>query len=687
LLVITLFQLVNEAFISCKNDYSLCIICSELFNNNNNCSDVLIKTHHCDFQHEINIGFIMKNIFYSILIGFFLVACNNQTETTSEVSKVSTKTSIETPVNKSATETERLNEWFEAKYEEELSFSPIELTMIGRQDRYDEIDDFSEQAYTDQVAWKAESVEEMQANFDYNALTDDGKLSWDLWEYQNQQTIAQYKNRTKNYLFHQMTGVHSFLPTFMISFHKVETLEDMQAYISRLTGVGTGIGELVKAAKHNASTGTRPPRFAYEIVKDQAKKILNGKPFTDSEIDAPLLADAKTKIAVLLTAETINQEQADELIVATEAALINGLKPGYDKLITFLDEDITNTGEEAHGVGALPDGDDYYNYRLKRMTTTDMSADEIHELGVKEVERLRAEMDALKIKSGFEGDLQDFFTLLRDSKDDDRFYFKTSEEGAQGYIDEAAAAIENIKSELPNYFGILPKADLVVQRVESFREQDGAPQHYFSGTPDGSRPGIYYAHLSDMGAMPKFQLEVIAYHEGLPGHHMQISIAQELEGVPTFRTQAGFTAYSEGWGLYSELLAKEMTNTYTDVYSDFGRLTSEVWRAIRLVVDTGLHAKGWTQQQAVDYFAANSPAPIPAIEAEIRRYLVMPGQATSYKIGMLDILRLRKIAETELGDSFDIKQFHDVVLGGGALPLSLLDRQVMQWISKTKESG
>ena len=220
-----------------------------------------------------------------------------------------------------------------------------------------------------------------------------------------------------------------------------------------------------------------------------------------------------------------------------------------------------------------------------------------------------------------------------------------------------------------------------MQRVELFREQDGAPQHYYPGTPNGSRPGIYYAHLSDMGSMPKNELEVIAYHEGLPGHHMQISIAQELDAVPTFRTQAFFTAYAEGWGLYSEKLAKEMPDTFTDLNSDFGRLGSEIWRAIRLVVDSGMHSKGWSEQQAVEFFSENSPAPLATIRTEVRRYLVWPGQATAYKVGMIDIQRLRAMSEEELGDKFDIRAFHDTILGGGALPLSMLDRKVRQWIA------
>jgi uncharacterized protein (DUF885 family) len=281
----------------------------------------------------------------------------------------------------------------------------------------------------------------------------------------------------------------------------------------------------------------------------------------------------------------------------------------------------------------------------------------------------------------FQGDLQAFFEEVRKGEWN---YYPDTDEGRQAYIDDATLAIDNLKSLLPDYFGLLPKADLVVKRVEAFRERDGAAQHYYPGTPDGSRPGTYYAHLSDMNAMPKNQLEVIAYHEGLPGHHMQISIAQELEGVPQFQTQLGFTAYVEGWALYSEQLASEMPGTYTDAYQQFGRLSSEIWRAIRLVVDTGLHAKGWTEQETIDYFMANSPEPYESIRSEVRRYIVMPGQATTYKIGMLKMLELRSKAIEELGDDFDIRAFHDTVLAAGALPLDFLERRVIQWIESVK---
>ncbi len=586
--------------------------------------------------------------------------------------------------NHENSETEKLNAWFEIKYEEELMMSPLSLTFQGRKDRYSEIDDMSEAAQLKRIKWKGDSVQEMVSTFDYSKLSDAAKISYDLWEHQYESALASKAFMRRGYVFHQMSGTHSFFPTLMMNYHTVKTEQDMTDYISRISGIGAAMAELTGQAKLAAGEGVRAPRFAYEIVMKESKAIISGAPFDNSGTDSTLWTDANSKVSALVKADTISQKQGDGLIKAVRSALINDFAPGYDDLIAFMTDDLENTREEALGVHALPEGDEFYKYRLKSITTTDMTADQIHQLGLDEVKRIRGEMEVIKEKDGFKGTLQEYFAYIRDSKDDAKFYYDNTDEGRQGYIDDATAAIENLKKELPNYFGILPKADLVVKRVEAFREQDGAPQHYYPGTPDGSRPGVYYAHLSDMKAMPKNELEVIAYHEGLPGHHMQISIAQELKGIPKFRTQAGSTAYVEGWALYTEALAKEMPNTYVTLGSDFGRLGSEMWRAIRLVVDTGMHHKKWSQQRAVDFFAQNSPAPLETIETEIRRYLVIPGQATAYKIGMIDIQRLRKMAEDQLGDEFDIKAFHDTVLGGGALPLDMLERQVKNWIEATK---
>lgn len=580
-------------------------------------------------------------------------------------------------------ESVRLNAWFEERYEEELAFSPIQQTFLGVTENNDKIDDFSLKAQLEQLNWKRESVAEMRASFDYEQLNADAKISYDLWEYQLAAAEAASQFRLNGYVFEQMNAIHSFFPQLLIAFHTVEDADDMQAYVSRIEATEVALDQLITLSQEAAAAGVRPPRFAFESVIDSASQIISGAPFNEGE-DSAIWADAQQKIATLQEAEIINQAQADALKNATRVALLDHWQPAYQRLIAWQQEDIVNTSETSQGVAALPDGEAYYNERLANQTTTNLTADEIHQIGLDEVARLKAEMEVIKNNVGFEGDLKAFFVMLRDSKDDQRHYYPDTDEGRQAYIDDATAAIENIKVKLASYFGLLPKADLEVRRVEPFREQPGAAQHYFPGTPDGSRPGIYYAHLSDMTAMPKGELEVIAYHEGLPGHHMQIAIQQELENVPTFRTQAGFTAYSEGWGLYSELLAKEMEGTYTDPYSDFGRLGSEIWRAIRLVLDTGLHAKGWTEEQAVQYFLDNSAITEAQARSEVQRYMVLPGQATSYKIGMMKILELREKAEQALGDKFDIRGFHDAVLGGGAVPLSVLEAMIDQWIAEVQ---
>jgi uncharacterized protein (DUF885 family) len=578
-----------------------------------------------------------------------------------------------------AAETERLNGWFDVKFEEQLDFSPISRTFLGDKKDYDKIDDLSEAAQDAQLEWQRKTVEELKANFDREKLTPEAKTSYDIWVYQYERAAAADKFRRNGYVFTQMQGPQAFLAQFLIAFHKVEEPSDMDAYISRIGEGSRALLQLLDTAKLNAEAGSRPPRFAYDGVIEQSRALIAGAPF-EGEGDSPVWADAQAKADALLAAGKIDQAQADAYKAAARAALVESWGPAYETLIAWFEEDRSNTDEVATGVGKNPNGEAYYADRLVASTTTAMSPEEIHQLGLSEVERIKGEMEAIKAQVGFEGTLQEFFAFVRDDK---QFYYPNTDEGRQAYIGAATAHLDFIKAKLPDYFGLLPKADLVVKRVEAFREQPGAAQHYFPGTPDGSRPGIYYAHLSDMGAMPIPQLEVIAYHEGNPGHHMQISIAQELTSVPKFRTQAGFTAYSEGWGLYSELLAKEM-GAYEDPYSDFGRLTTEIWRAIRLVLDTGLHSKGWTEEQAVEYFITNSPASEGQIRSEVQRYIVLPGQATAYKVGMLKILEVRERAKTELGDKFDIKGFHDTVLGGGALPLEVLETRVDEWVAAQK---
>lgn len=625
----------------------------------------------------------MYKYFTAILFAFTLSACGESITPSSNQAVQPASVSALPDTSETETESARLNRWFDAKYEEQLQFSPIALTFLGRKDRYAELDDFSVEAEERQLQWMRASVEEMEREFDYNRLDNETKTSWDIWKYQLEQAERGSEFRYNGLTFDQMNGAQGFLPTFLISFHNVETVSDFEAYVSRVAEAARALDQLLEQAAESARRGVITPGFALDGVIEQSRLVITGAPFTDGD-DSALFSDAKTDLAALVESSLLEQSQADVLLAQAENALVTYLGPAFERVIAWAESEKSKVPDVSTGLVSQPNGEAYYNYLLNVQTTTDLTADEIHDMGLADVARLRSEMEAVKDLTGFDGSLQEFFVMLRETPNDERFYYPDTDAGRQAYIEDATAAINNIKAVLPDYFATLPKGDLVVRRVEPFREQDGAAQHYYPGTPDGSRPGVYYAHLSDMNAMPKSEMEVIAYHEGLPGHHMQISIAQELQGIPQFRTQAGFTAYSEGWGLYSEYLASEMPGTYENPYSQYGRLMSEMWRAVRLVVDTGLHAKGWTEQQAIDYFAQNSSVPLAAITSEIQRYIVMPGQATSYKIGMNKFLELRARAREELGDAFDIREFHDTVLLGGAMPLALLERRVTQWIDDVK---
>lgn len=574
-----------------------------------------------------------------------------------------------------AAETARVNEWFARRFAESLAFSPMARTSLGDRTDYDKIDDMSEEAQDREMEWRRKTVEDLKVGFDRSKLTSQGKISYDLWIDQYERAADAVRFRGHDYIFTQIQGPQTTLAQFLIVSHRVDGPSDMDAYIARIGGISRAIGQLLARAKRNAAAGTRPPSFAYEGVIAQARALISGAPFA-GEGDSPIWADARTKIDALAAAGKIDTARADTLKVGAKAALLEKWGPACRALIDWAEADKANSATNATGVGGSPGGNAYYAMRLRNMTTTDLTPDEIHRFGLEDMARIHREMETIKTKLAFNGSLQEFFRFIRE---DPQFYYPNTDAGRQAYLDAANAALARIKTKLPDYFGILPKADLVVKRVEPFREEAGAVQHYYAGAPDGSRPGVFYVHMLDMRSLPIPQLEVAAYHEGLPGHHMQISIAQELTDAPKFRSRALFAAYLEGWGLYSELLAKEM-GAYQNPYSDFGRLTLEAWRAARLVVDTGLHSNAWTEADAIAYMHENVPLADGQIRTEVRRYLVQPGVATAYKIGMRKILELRERARTELGEKFDIRGFHDAVLGGGALPLDMLERVIDEWI-------
>lgn len=536
-------------------------------------------------------------------------------------------------------EIDKANAFFEDTFNRDVMKSPVYQTYMGIKKDYDKWDDGSEErVLADFEQTKADLVALKAINREL--LDDATKVSYDLKKQALENEIADFKWRHYNYPVNQMFGVHSMIPAFLINQHQIADVSDAKAYISRLNGVTMVIDQLIKDLDVRADKGIIAPKFVFPHVIDSSKNILHGAPFDTGE-DSTLLADFKRKVAAL----EISESEKSALINDAEKALKAAVKPSYTKLINYLAQ-LEKRADERDGAWKFPDGETFYNNALARTTTTDLTAKEIHSIGLAEVARIHDEMRAIKEKVGFDGDLKAFMQFM---KTDKQFYYPNTAEGKQRYLDEATALIDNMKSRLDELFIVKPKADLKVKAVEAFREKAAGKAFYQQPAPDGSRPGIYYANLYDMEAMPTYQMEALAYHEGIPGHHMQIAIAQELEGVPKFRKFGGYTAYVEGWGLYSELVPKEM-GLYEDPYSDFGRLAMELWRACRLVVDTGIHAMKWTRQQGIDYYVNNTPNATSDGVKMVERHIVMPSQATAYKVGMLKILELREAAKEQLGD-------------------------------------
>ena len=565
---------------------------------------------------------------------------------------------------------------FDQIYMARLARSPIEQAFEGNRDQQHLWDDLSEEfALETQQLNKGHLVALQRLNAE--RLSDANQLNVRLYQQELETDIKAFQWSLHRYPISHMSGLHTGVATILIRLHRIESVEDANAYILRLRKVPELFDQLIDGLNRRAEQNIFAPKFVYENVIDSAQGIIKGYPFTgDSDDSSPLMADIKRKLAQLDLAE----EDKQALEKAAETALLEFFGPAYRKLIAAL-ETLQDQADFEGGAWKLPQGKAFYQHALRKMTTTELDADQIHRLGLSEVARIHEEMRALVTASGFQGELAEFFVA---SKTNPELFFPQTPAGKQAYIDAAEQAISNMQQRLPQLFGLIPKAQLSVKAVESFREQGSVGSAYYQqGAPDGSRPGVFYVNTYDMSLMPKHTLQSFAYHEGIPGHHMQVSIAQELTNVPKFRRAASYVAYSEGWGLYAELLPKEM-GLYADLYADFGRLSAELWRACRLVVDTGLHDKQWGREQAIQYLMDTTPTEHKAAVKAVDRYLVMPAQATAYKIGMLKILELRQRAKEQLGDQFDLRGFHDVVLGNGALPLNILEEIVNQWIENLR---
>ncbi len=570
------------------------------------------------------------------------------------------------------TESEKANAFFEEAFNEVVMRSPMFQTRLGIKQDYDKWDDLSDSKERADLEAAKRRVIRLEKTVKYDLLDEQARLSYDLLVKGVEQQVVDFEYRFHSYPVNQMRGWQSAVPSFLINYHRVESVEDAMAYIERLKGVELLFVQVLEGLKIRADMGIVPPKFVFAYAIDDARNVITGTPFGGSQDDCALLADFKTKVAGL----DLQEDKKQALVEQAGVALLMFVRPAYQTLIDYLVE-LEKTASTKDGVWKLPDGAAFYKNQLQRMTTTDLSARRIHNIGLGEVARIHGEMTAIMKKVGYAGSLQEFFVFMRE---DSQFYYDDTDAGRKAYLEGAVEIIDRMRERLDDLFLIKPQAQIIVKAVEAFREKSTGKAFYQRPSPDGKRPGVYYANLYRMSDMPTYQMEALAYHEGIPGHHMQLATAMELEDIPKFRRYGSYTAYIEGWGLYSEYIPKEI-GFYRDPYSDFGRLAMELWRACRLVVDTGIHSRRWNRQRAIDYLMANTPNPRGDAVKAIERYIVMPGQATAYKVGMMRILELREEARERLGDGFDIREFHTLLLKNGPVPLDTLEQLVANWIA------
>jgi uncharacterized protein (DUF885 family) len=626
---------------------------------------------------------LLLNGFVASVLTLLLVACDRSSETaeTPAPTAPATTSTIDQVATGAVTEDELLLAFFDELFERDVAQSPEFQAQLGRKtEDYGRWDDHSD-AHAIKINSQTEAdLQRLRSEFSFDDLSESAQLSYRIFEYNQERALRAFPWRHHEYAVSQMDNVAADVPTFLQNLHKVDTRSDAEAYIARLGGVETVMQQYIELLRQGEATGVIPPRMVYERALPAARNMLMGAPFEEAAEDGVLLADFRAKVDAL----ELNEEDKAMLLNDAANALSGPFRAGYQALGIEL-ERLQSLAQNNDGVWALPDGEAYYAERVRYWTTVDRTPEQIHQLGLDEVARIRAEMEQIKKEVGFEGDLAAFFEYVRTNPEN---YYPDTDEGRAEYLSEATALIDGIYAIAGNYFNVLPKAPLEVRRVEPWREQGSSTAFYNRPAPDGSRPGIYYVNLADMNAVQKHIMNSLAYHEGAPGHHFQLAIQQELEGVPEFRKYDGYSAYWEGWALYTERLAYEAGLYEGLPMRNFGRLSEEMKRAVRLVVDTGMHSKKWSREESIAYMTANTPMAPADIERQIERYFVVPGQALSYKVGMETILELRERAQAALGEDFDIREYHDVVLKNGAMPMEILAQVVDSYIaSKAVRTG
>lgn len=600
--------------------------------------------------------------FACISVLFWMSHSSNAT--TPEISTNTTEKSQAKQNSNVSVRMKALNQLLQEQWEYTLKNNPETATTLGDL-RYND-------RWTESSKNQIEKDKKTTQNFlkrfeaiDSTGFSATDQLNKDLMIYQLKETLKNYDLKLYEMPFNQMWGLHLQFPGFISSI-PFDNAKQYQDYIARLKQIPIILDQGIQLAKQGQKDGLMPPKYLIEKVAKQINSIATpaGK---DSVFASPLKQFPNS----------ISKAEQERLSREILQAIDQNVRPAYQKLGAFIQKDYLPHGRQHEGIWSLPNGDELYRFYVENNTTTLESPENIHQLGLKEVARIEAEMLKIAKAQGF-NDLKSFQQSL---KTNPTVFPKSREEILEIY----RGYIAQMQPELPKLFGLLPKNKVEVLPVEQYREKEAAGAEYHQGTPDGSRPGQVYVNTGDFSERSKISMEATAYHEAIPGHHMQIDIAQNLPNLPMFRKQPNHTAYIEGWALYAEQLGKDV-GFYKDPLSDYGRLSSELFRACRLVVDTGVHYKKWTRQQMIDFMREHSALDEPDIQAEADRYIAIPAQALAYKMGQLKILELRELAKQELGDRFDIKAFHDMVLNAGTLPLNILDARIKNWIKEQKAS-
>ncbi|HEU4886782.1 MAG TPA: DUF885 domain-containing protein [Thermoanaerobaculia bacterium] len=570
------------------------------------------------------------------------------------------------PLLAASAESEKLNKLIAEDWQWQLRDNPENATYLGERGHDDRLADRSPAAWQKRREHNREMLRRIEA-IDRAKLSVNDRLNYDLFLLQTKMAVEGDRFPTELVPVHQMNGIYIVLGELAQQIPR-DTVKDHENFLARMRAFPRAVDETIALMQRGLAEGLTPPRV---IVKDVAEAIANQ--IADDPAKSPIYVLAFTNFR-----PSIPRPEQERLQKEAQQVLRADVLPAFRKLHQYWTSEYEPKTRETIGWTSVPQGKEWYPYLVRQQTTTELTPDEIHAIGLSEVKRIRREMEKIRAETGFTGTLEEFFTFLRS---DPRFYYKTREELLVAYRNLS----KQIDPELTRLFGRIPRLPYGVIPIPAYSEKTNTTAYYTPGSPESHRPGYYYVNLYDLPSRPKWEMEALSLHEAVPGHHFQIALAQELEELPAFRRNAGFTAFVEGWGLYAESLGPEL-GMYTDPYSRFGQLTYEMWRAVRLVVDTGMHAKGWTRQQAIDFFVANSSKPLHDIEVEIDRYLAWPGQALAYKLGELKIKELRANAERELGPAFDVRAFHDQVLGAGPLPLSVLETRMKEWV-KTRKSG